>query len=317
MQQWTLKAVSKEPGRLGYSAYHWVTMALPSMRNLVEVTSYEQYLPLPPLAQIPSKLLSLVLGRYGADFHLVTDLKILRLVRSSLERPRKLVHPSPVATFPKLHHLTLIDSQYITMSTWADIADYINSQSFPALTSVTLALSKTSVRSLDRRGDRVRLVKAIAALPSLSSLEIGDQDDIIYKTIKDVWTEFGPTLTNLTLDYDADMLTSALAGLSHPLQTLTLLPPKLIRRRIRCYCACPMGLTTLLDALRSNSRSVSELTRVVMSVDRDEKADEVECHEYNDGEKVRDELVELLLARGVEVMRPNGEDRRLRPEEQW
>jgi hypothetical protein len=33
---------------------------------------------------------------------------------------------------------------------------------------------------------------------------------------------------------------------------------------------------------------------------------------------VRDELVELLVQKGVEVLRPKGEDRRLRPEEeQW
>jgi hypothetical protein len=254
-------------------------MALPSMRHLVEVTSYNQYLPLPSLAEILSVLSALLLGGFEADSHLLSDLRILRLVKSSLERPRKLVHPSPAVTFPKLLHLTLVDSQYVTISTWANIAEYINPQSFPALTSFSLTLTKASARSLDTRGARVRLLRAVAALPSLLSLEFGYQENIIYRLIKDAWTEFGPALANLTLDSDTGMLASGLAGLVHPLQSIALLPPKLIRRRIRCYCHSSVGLTALLEALRSNLRSVSALKRVVLCVDEDEKADEVECHE--------------------------------------
>lgn len=254
----------------------------------------------------------------NADSHLSTDLKVLRLVKSSLESPRRLVQPTPAFTFAKLHHLSLIDSQYGTMSTWADIGAYMNPESFPVLASVTLALSpsKTKVRG-DPSGARVRLARAIAALPSLSSLEIGDYDDLIYKAMEDVWTDFSAALVDLTIDCETDILRRALAGLSHPLQSLNLLPPKLVKKRIRCYCTCSTGLRAFLDALRSNLSSLSDLKRVVMSVERDERENEVSCHEFDDGEKVIGDLVELLRARGVEVLRPKREDRVVRPEERW
>lgn len=55
VKQWTVRG-SNEAGGLGYSAYHWVTMGLPVLRNLVVLEAYESYIPLAPLAKMPSEL---------------------------------------------------------------------------------------------------------------------------------------------------------------------------------------------------------------------------------------------------------------------
>ncbi|ORY74094.1 hypothetical protein BCR35DRAFT_306906 [Leucosporidium creatinivorum] len=297
VQQWTIKSLPGQITGLGSSSYHWVTMVLQSLRNLVEIYAEKQYIPLPPLAQIP-------------------NLKTLRLVQCSLERPSKLVQPT--FTFAKLQNLALIDSQYATMSTWTDITDFIAPERFPALSSISLALTK-STRGFDNGQARVRLLTALAGLPSLSSLIIGDHERTIHQAIEQVWPNFGPALTELTLDCQADMITSALENLAHPLQSLTVFEPRdSAFAKGDYYCCAERGLAALVAAVKADFRSVSALKRVVMNPVRDHEVKMGwECTSCEVGRKVLEDLVELLQARGIELVQLKAEARRLRPEEGW